>query len=124
MNQSLDGFDRIKPGMTLERVVPVDESLTTSRTGAPVLSTPMMILLMEQVSAELADSLLPENFTTVGYEVCIKHKAPARLGARLTARSTVLEADGRKILFEVNVTEGDKVIGTGTHRRTAIALTR
>ena len=124
MTQFLDNFDRIKPGMTLERVVAVDESLTTFRTGTPVLSTPMMILLMEQVSAELADSLLPENFTTVGYEVCIKHKAPARLGAQVKVQSKVLEADGRKVLFEVHVTEGDKVIGTGTHRRTAISTAR
>jgi predicted thioesterase len=30
------------------------------------------------------------------------------------------EADGRKLLFEVRVTAGDKVIGEGQHRRTII----
>ncbi|MBI4455278.1 MAG: thioesterase [Acidobacteria bacterium] len=115
-------FENVKAGMTSEQVVAVDQTLTVSRTMVPVLGTPMMIGLMEKVSADLVDRLLPRNYTTVGYEVNVKHKAPARIGAQIKVWCKLLEVDGRKLLFEVRVTEGDMVIGEGFHRRTIISL--
>ena len=64
--------------------------------------------------------LLPAGFVTVGYEVHVKHKAAAAVGSQVRVWCKVLEADGRKLLFEVHVTEGEKVIGEGRHRRTII----
>ncbi len=113
-------FDSIKPGLTSEQMVTVDDSLVVTHTKMPVLSTPMMISLMEGVAKDLVQSLLPPGFTTVGYEVHIKHKAAAALGSQVKSWCRVLEADGRKLLFEVRVTEGDKIIGEGQHRRTII----
>ena len=52
----------------------------------------------------------------------IKHKAPAFLGDAVRVAARVLEADGRKLRFEVRVTLGEKVIGEGMHRRTVIPL--
>lgn len=115
-------FDNIKAGMTNHQTAVVDEELTTDRTKVPVLSTPMMVGLMEKVCADLVDPLLPPKFITVGYEVNIKHKAAARLGAKIDVGCKVLEADGRKLLFEVRVTEGDKIIGEGFHGRTIIPV--
>jgi fluoroacetyl-CoA thioesterase len=113
-------FESIKPGLTAECRVAVDESLVVTHTKVPVLSTPMMIGLMEGVAKDLIQSLLPPGFTTVGYEVHIKHKAAAALGTQVKSWCRLLDADGRKLLFEVRVTEGEKVIGEGQHRRTII----
>ena len=118
----MDDFGNLAPGMTRSHDVVVDNKLTTSRTGAPVLSTPMMIWQMEIVCAEMVDPLLPPGFTTVGYEVSVKHRAPAFSGARLQVWCRLLEADGRKLLFEVKVSEGEKTIGEGQHRRTIVPL--
>ena len=115
-------FDQIKPGMLDERILTVEEKHTVSHTKVPVLSTPMMIGLMEIVSKDLVQPFLPPGYTTVGFEVNIKHKAPAFIGSQIAVRSKVLEADGRKLLFEVRVTEGEKVIGEGLHRRTIIQV--
>jgi fluoroacetyl-CoA thioesterase len=115
-------FEQIKPGMTNERVVTVEEKLTVSHTKVPVLGTPMMVGLMESVAKDLVQPLLPPGFTTVGFEVNIRHRAPAFLGAQIRIWTKVLEADGRKLLFEVRVAEGDKVIGEGLHRRTIIPV--
>jgi predicted thioesterase len=83
-----------------------------------VLSTPGMISMMEWASARLARERLHDGQTTVGFEVCVKHVAAAREGARCTVRSRLREvADGRRFRFEVEVLEGDRVIGTGTHER-------
>ena len=42
------------------------------------------------------------------------------MGSKILVSSEVLEVDGRKLLFEVRVQEGEKVIGEGLHRRTII----
>lgn len=115
-------LEQIKPGMTNDRTYIVGEHLTVSHTKVPVLGTPMMIGLMEVVSKDLVQPLLPAGYTTVGYEVNVKHKAPALIGAQIKVWCKVLEIDGRKLQFEVRVTEGDKVIGEGLHRRTIIQL--
>ena len=116
-------YGGLTPGMTAEREVPVEERLTVSHTGTPVLSTPMMISLMERAAMTLAEEHLPAGFTTVGYEVSVKHKAPARIGALIKVWCRLVEVDGRKLLFEVRVTEGDKIVGEGLHRRTIIPVT-
>jgi predicted thioesterase len=119
MNQ----FAQLKSGMTAERRLAVEEGLTVSHTGTPVLSTPMMISLMEKVAMNLAQEHLPAGFTTVGYEVCVRHKAPARIGAAIKVWCRLTEVDGRKLLFEVRATEGEKIVGEGLHRRTIIPVT-
>jgi fluoroacetyl-CoA thioesterase len=89
--------------------------------GVRVLSTPGMIAVMERNSAVLSLQHLPEGSATVGFEVCVKHVAPAADGARCSVRSTLREiVDGRKLRFDVEVKEGDRTIGVGTHERRVI----
>jgi fluoroacetyl-CoA thioesterase len=91
--------------------------------GPKVLSTPGMIAVMERNSAVLSYQNLPEGKATVGFEICVKHVAAAAEGARCTVRSTLKEvAEGRKLRFEVEVTEGDRTIGVGTHERRVIDI--
>ena len=89
--------------------------------GSAVLSTPGMIGMMERTAAILSLEQLPEGQVTVGFEVCVKHVAGAAEGAKCKARATLTEfLDDRKLRFEVEVTEGDRTIGVGTHERRAI----
>jgi fluoroacetyl-CoA thioesterase len=116
----MTNFENIKPGLNSERETVVSEKLAITFTKTPVLSTPMMIGLMEAVCKDLVQALLPPDYITVGYEVHVKHKAAAPVGAKVKTRCEVLEVDGRKILFQVRMTAEDKVIGEGQHRRTII----
>jgi fluoroacetyl-CoA thioesterase len=89
--------------------------------GVSVLSTPGMIGMMERNAAMLALEHLPEGHATVGFEVCIKHVAGAVEGARCTSHATLREVvDDRKLRFDVEVREGDRTIGVGTHERRVI----
>lgn len=91
--------------------------------GSRVLSTPGMIAVMERTSAVLAYQHLPEGQATVGFEVCVKHVAAALEGTDLTVRSVLREVvDGRKLRFEVEVLDGDRTIGIGTHERRVIQV--
>ncbi|MDX6633475.1 MAG: fluoroacetyl-CoA thioesterase [Solirubrobacterales bacterium] len=91
--------------------------------GVSVLSTPGMIAMMERNSTILAFEQLPEGKATVGFEVCVKHVAAAAAGSTCNVRSTLREiADGRKLRFDVEVTEGERTIGVGTHERRMITV--
>jgi len=86
-----------------------------------VLSTPGMIGMMERTAARLALEHLPDGQATVGFEVCIKHVAGATEGARCTSTARVREvADERKWRFDVEVKEGDRTLGVGTHERRVV----
>ena len=86
--------------------------------GVSVLSTPGMIAVMERNSAVLAYENLPDGKATVGFEVCIKHVAAAAEGAECSAHATLREVvDGRKLRFDVEVREGERTLGVGTHER-------
>ena len=77
--------------------------------------------MMERCSSVLSYEHLPEGSATVGFEVCIKHVAAAAEGTTCRVRSMLNEVvDDRKLRFDVEVTEGDRTIGVGTHQRRVI----
>jgi predicted thioesterase len=89
---------------------------------AKVLSTPGMIGMMERTAAMLALEHLDDGQATVGFEVCIKHVAGALEGAACVARATLREVvDGRKWRFDVEVREGERTLGVGTHERRVVS---
>ena len=114
----------LAPGIERSDEFTVAPPLTTDvggTIGASVLSTPGMIGMMEGSSSMLAYEHLPEGQATVGFEVCVKHVAAAAEGAICRTRATLREVvEGRKLRFDVEVTEGDRTIGVGTHERRII----
>jgi predicted thioesterase len=86
-----------------------------------VLSTPGMIGMMERTAAMLALEHLEDGKATVGFEVCVKHVAGATEGAACTSTATLREVvDGRKWRFDVEVREGERTLGVGTHERRVV----
>jgi fluoroacetyl-CoA thioesterase len=89
--------------------------------GRSVLSTPGMVAMMERNAAMLVFPRLPDGKATVGFEICVKHVGAALEGARCTVSATLREiADGRKLRFDVEVLEGDRTLGVGTHERRVV----
>ena len=90
----------------------------------PVLSTPGMISMMEMAAANLVRDDLPPGHATVGFEVNIKHVGGALEGAECTATARLREViDGRKLRFDVEVKEGARTIGVGSHERRLVSVT-
>ena len=114
----------LEPGLERAMDFPVEDRLVTDvggSIGIRVLSTPGMIGMMERNAAILAYENLPEGKATVGFEVCVKHVAAAAEGATCSVRARLDDVvDGRKLRFEVEVLEGDRTIGVGTHERRVI----
>ena len=114
----------LEPGLERRDEFVVEDRLVTDvggTIGVRVLSTPGMIGMMERTSSILAYENLPDGKATVGFEVCVKHVAAAAEGARCEVRSSLREVvDGRKLRFDVELTEGERTIGVGTHERRVI----
>src|SRR5918997_305170 len=89
----------------------------------PVLSTPGMISMMEWAATRLVRDDLPPGHATVGFEVNVRHVGGALEGAECTATARLREVrDGRKLRFDVEVKEGTRMIGVGTHERRLISV--
>ena len=90
----------------------------------PVLATPVMILAMENAALEALKPYLEPGESALGTHVDVKHLAATPVGRRVTATATVSRVSGRTITFSVRATDGDEVIGTGTHERVLIDMAR
>jgi fluoroacetyl-CoA thioesterase len=116
----------LEPGMERTDEFLVEDRLLTDvggTIGARVLSTPGMVGMIERNAAILALEHLEEGKATVGFEICVKHVAAAAEGQSCTAHARLREVvDGRKLRFDVEVKEGDRTIGVGTHERRVIEI--
>jgi len=116
--------DRIETGIEgrLERVV--DSDLITMHVGGKgVFATPAMIGLMEMTSHRSVEPLLPEGHTTVGYDVHVRHLAPAAPGSTVVVTSVLTEVKGNKLYFDVACHQGEVLLGSGTHKRAIVPAT-
>ena len=86
----------------------------------PKFSTPSMIQLMEQASMQGVVAHLSPGETTVGFEVNVRHLAPADIGDTIVATAELTEVDRNRLTFRVEAFHGDRKIGEGTHRRAVI----
>ncbi len=118
-------FEKIQPGASAEIITTVDDSLVVKHMGGDgVLSTPSMIGLMERAGIQAVQALLPEDHTTVGFEVNVKHFAATPKGKKVTVRAELLEVDGRKLRFKVEAHDEEKKVGEGTHRRAIVPIAK
>jgi fluoroacetyl-CoA thioesterase len=120
----VDATEGIRPGIEgrLERVV--DGDLLTHHVGGNgTFSTPAMIGLMEITSHRSIERLLPEGHTSVGYEVHVRHLAPTAPGSTVVVTTRVTEVKGNKLYFEVECREGDRILGSGIHKRAVVPAT-
>jgi fluoroacetyl-CoA thioesterase len=116
--------DSLAPGVEYVLEFSVEGRLLTDVEGTlttPVLSTPGLVGCTERAAARCVQPYLSDDQATVGFEVCVKHVGAAFEGAQMWARAVLREViEGRKLRFDVEAKEGDRVIGVGTHERRII----
>lgn len=82
-----------------------------------VFSTPSMIALMEQTAAESVEKELEPGTTTVGVKINVDHLAATPIGMNVVCCSTLVQVDGRKLIFEIEAFDEAGVIGKAYHER-------
>jgi len=110
----------IPDGITNKREYLVEEKHAADFLGSgkvEVLSTPSMILMMEQTAMLAAQEYLPEGWVTVGIVVNIRHLKATPKGEKVTIVAKLKEQDRRRLVFEVAAFHGEEKIGEGLHER-------
>jgi predicted thioesterase len=103
----------LTPGLTARVQLTVTDADTAQAMGSgdvPVLATPRVLALAEAATVAATAVRLPSGSTTVGVRVELDHTAPSPVGATVLAEATLAKVDGRRLLFEVRVTAGDRAV--------------
>jgi fluoroacetyl-CoA thioesterase len=122
--------DSLKPGITHELRFRVPESKTVSHLypEAPefqampcVFATGFLVGFIEWACIQsVHDHLDWPREQTVGTHVNLSHLAATPPGLEVIACVRLTEVDGRRLVFEVEASDGVDVISRGTHERFVI----
>ncbi|HEY5586513.1 MAG TPA: thioesterase family protein [Ruminiclostridium sp.] len=110
----------IKIGMSGNAEIIVDANNTAKAMGSgdlEVFATPAMIALMEKAATLAISECIPEGTSTVGTMINVKHITATPVGMKVAAQATLIEVDGKRLLFTVEAFDGKDKIGEGQHER-------
>lgn len=110
-------------GLTARVELTVTDADTAQAVGSgdvPVLGTPRVLALAEAATVAATTAKLTPGSTTVGTRVELEHTAPSPVGTTVTATATLAKVDGRRLLFEVQVTAGDQTVAEARIERTLV----
>lgn len=110
----------LTPGTTHEITRTVTPDLTADalgNKGVMVFATPCVLTLIENACSELLAPHLPAGAATVGTVVEMKHLAATPAGMQVRAKATLLETDGRRYVFSVDVWDAKEKIAESRHER-------
>ncbi|MET7969605.1 hotdog domain-containing protein [Micromonospora sp. NPDC005305] len=111
------------PGLTARVELTVTDTDTAQAVGSgdvPVLGTPRVLALAEAATVAATATRVPSGSTTVGTRVELEHRAATPVGRTVAARAELVKVDGRRLTFEVIVTDGNEVVATGRVERALV----
>jgi fluoroacetyl-CoA thioesterase len=101
------------PGLSARVELTVSDADTAQSIGSgdvPVLATPRVLALAEAATVAATARTMPGGVTTVGIRAEVEHRAPTPVGRHVTALATLTKVDGRKLLFEIVVRDGETLV--------------
>ncbi|TYB34392.1 thioesterase [Micromonospora sp. AP08] len=113
----------LAPGLTARVELTVTDTDTAQAVGSgdvPVLGTPRVLALAEAATVAATATRLPSGSTTVGTRAELEHRAATPVGRTVAARAELVKVDGRRLTFEVIVTDGNEVVATGRVERALV----
>lgn len=114
-------------GMKGEAFTDVERADTAAEVGSGsllVYATPCMVALMEGAACNAIEAAVPEDKTTVGIELNIRHIAATPVGMEVRAEAEVTAKEGSIITFAVTAYDESGKIGEGTHKRAVVTSQR
>lgn len=110
----------LKIGIKGEKEIVVDASVSAKKAASgemDVFGTPFVIALMEQTADVSVRPYIENTQATVGTMVNIKHMAATPMGMKAFGKSELLEIDGRRLFFKVEVYDEVGLVAEGAHER-------
>jgi len=113
----------LRPGLTARVELTVTDTDTAQAVGSgdvPVLGTPRVLALAEAATVAATTGRLPSGATTVGTRVELDHRAATPVGRRVVAQARLTAVEGRRLHFEVGVSDGDETVAEGRMERVLV----
>ncbi|MDH6462582.1 fluoroacetyl-CoA thioesterase [Micromonospora sp. A200] len=110
-------------GLTARVELTVTDADTAQAVGSgdvPVLGTPRLLALAEAATVAATAAHLPAGSTTVGSRVELEHRAATPVGRTVVAQARLAEVAGRRLVFEVTVTDGGETVAEGRVERALV----
>ena len=116
-----------RPGLTATTGLVVGVADTAAALGSGdvhVLGTPRVLALCEAATVAALAGHLDPDVTSVGTRVEVDHRRPSRPGAFVQATAVLREVAGRRLVFDVAVTEPDGPVARAVIVRTVVPRAR
>lgn len=111
---------KLEIGRTYSRQTRVEEWMTAQKAGnagVDVLSTPMLVQLIEEAAIHCIAPALREGQITLGTHIDLEHHQPVPVGFIVRTEVEVVLVDGPRISFAVQVFDEQEGVAEGTHER-------
>jgi fluoroacetyl-CoA thioesterase len=113
----------VAAGLSARVELTVTDADTAQAVGSgdvPVLATPRVLALAEAATVAATATRLQPGMATVGTRVELEHKVATPVGRTVVATARLAKVDGRRLLFEVLVTEGEQTVAEGRVERVVV----
>jgi predicted thioesterase len=107
---------QLTPGLSAKVELTVADADTAQALGSgdvPVLGTPRAVALAETATVLATMRSLSPGQTTVGVRVELDHRAASPIGRLVVAEATLTKVEGRSLVFDVVIRDGETVAAQG-----------
>lgn len=111
---------KIDVGRTYQSQSRVEEWMTAEKAGnkgVDVLSTPMLLQMVEEAAMHCLAPVLEPGDITLGTHVDLSHLSPTSVGLIVRTEVEILKVDGKRIEFAFSSFDEREKIAEGTHER-------
>jgi fluoroacetyl-CoA thioesterase len=111
---------KVDVGRSYQSQTRVEEWMTAEKSGnkgVDVLSTPILLQLIEQAAVECLSPTLAPDQISLGAYIELTHLAPTPVGFIVRTEVEVIGVDGRRINFAVAAFDEREKIAEGSHER-------
>jgi predicted thioesterase len=118
---------KVDIGRTYQSQTRVEEWMTAEKAGnkgVDVLSTPMLLQLIEEAAVACLGPILSADEVSLGAYVELTHLAPTPVGFIVRTEVEVIGVDGRRVNFAVAAFDEREKVAEGTHERYIIDRSR
>jgi predicted thioesterase len=111
---------KVDVGRTYQSQTRVEEWMTAEKAGnkgVDVLSTPMLLQLVEDAAMACLAPLLDAEDISLGTHVDIAHLAATPVGLIVRTEVEVIKAEGKRVEFAFSAFDEREKVADGTHER-------
>ncbi len=98
----------------------VEEWMTAEKAGnkgVDVLSTSMLVQLVENAAIHCIEPMLAQGTVSLGTHVDLEHHKPVPVGFIVRTEVEIVMVDGPRVSFAVQVFDEQEAVAEGTHER-------